>query len=178
MAEEEAREGAETALYVYRHPLALFSYFKYIGMILSAPYDDCPEVVRNIRQVWKKWARMTRFLDRYGADARTSGDVLHCGGTRSESIWVGDVGCVSAHWEYLGQIPPQGVQHTYRTAIVEGAVWDVCVPYTGGGDDRGGPAGGGDLHSSLPEHILTVNLYQAHYRPVSGGGATPRYKGV
>ena len=38
------------------------------------------------------------------------GDFLHgiCSG--SHVVWVRDVGCVTAHWGDLGQLPPQGGQ--------------------------------------------------------------------
>ena len=36
----------------------------------------------------------------------------------------------------------------------------------------------GYLSHTLPEHGRTINFDQAHYGPVSGGGATPGDKGV
>ena len=40
-----------------------------------------------------------RFLD--------VGTVLHCGGARGPSVWVGDVGYVPRHWEEYGQLLPK-----------------------------------------------------------------------
>ena len=37
--------------------------------------NDWPVVVRNLRRVRQKWARMTRVLSREGEDARTSGKI-------------------------------------------------------------------------------------------------------
>ena len=45
------------------------------------------------------------------------------------------------------------------------------IPSSGGNDGVGGPAGGGDLNISPLKHSCTVYCDQAHYGPVSGGGA-------
>ena len=39
--------------------------------------------------------------------------VLCCSGEVSTVIWDGDMGYVSAHWEDLGRLPPQGGPQTY-----------------------------------------------------------------
>ena len=44
---------------------------------------------------------------------------------------------------------------------------------TSGGDVGGGPTGGRDLRYLPPKHGHTIHCVQAHYRPVSGGVATP-----
>ena len=46
-----------------------------------------------------------------------------------------------------------------------------------GCNGRGGVAGGGDLRLPSPEHSRTVYCDQAHYGPVSGGGAEAGAKG-
>ena len=47
----------------------------------------------------------------------------------------------------------------------------------GGRDGEGGIEGGGDLRLPSPEHSRTVYCDQAHYGPVSGGGAEAGAKG-
>ena len=47
----------------------------------------------------------------------------------------------------------------------------------GGRGGGGGTAGGGDLRLPPPEHSRTVYYDQAHYGPVSGGGAEAGVKG-
>ena len=54
----------------------------------------------------------------------------------------------------------------------------VEIHPTGGCDGEGGAAGGGYLRILPPEQICTVHCDQAHYVPISGGGETPRCKGV
>ena len=61
---------------------------------------------------------------------------------------------------------------------MEGTGWDVGVPTTGVGNVEGSPEVGRDLCCLPPEHSISVNCDQAHYGPVSVGGATPRDKGV
>ena len=47
-----------------------------------------------------------------------------------------------------------------------------------GRDCGGGITGGGDLNIPSLEHSYTVHCDQAHYGPVSGGGAAAGFKGV
>ena len=51
------------------------------------------------------------------------------------------------------------------------------VSPSGGSDSGGGVTVGVDLHILPPEHSRTVHCYQAHYGPISGGGAEARVKG-
>ena len=44
-------------------------------------------------------------------------------GLGDSSVWVGDVGYDTAHWEGFGQIPSQGGPHADGTATLEGEVW-------------------------------------------------------
>ena len=49
------------------------------------------------------------------------------------------MGCVTLHWEDLGQIPPQGGLDNYGESTVEGTVWYVSLPPTGGVEGGGAP---------------------------------------
>ena len=66
------------------------------------------------------------------------GYVLHCSSAGSHVIWVGDMGYVPAHWQYLGCIPPHGGLQTDGEATTEKTGWDVvaspsvCRPPCGG----------------------------------------------
>ena len=37
--------------------------------------NNWPEVFKNLRRAWHKWARLNRVLIREGVDARTSGHI-------------------------------------------------------------------------------------------------------
>ena len=47
--------------------------FKYLGRVVTAGYDDFPEVADNIQKVMYSWGRMSRILSREGADLKVSG---------------------------------------------------------------------------------------------------------
>ena len=106
------------------------------------------------------------------------GYVLHCSSAGSHVIWVGDMGYVPAHWQYLGCIPPHGGLQTDGEATTEKTGWDVCVTPDGGYDCGGGHAEGGDLCHPPPEHSRTVHCDRAHFGPVSGGVSMPWDRGV
>ena len=95
----------------------------------------------------------------------------------SPGVWVRDVSYVTAHWEYLGQIPPQGGTYTDGESTTEGAVWYVRLTPNVWGEGGGAPTWGGDLRLPPPEHSLSVHQDQVHYGPVSFGRYMPRDKG-
>ena len=80
------------AITAYGIPLTPVTSFKYLGRLLLAEDGGFPEVVRNIWRACQKWERLTRVLSRYGADARTLGQIylevlqsfMLCG----SDIWV------------------------------------------------------------------------------------------
>ena len=47
--------------------------FKYLGKVISAADDDCPELAENLYRARKVWKRMSRILSRDGAVPRVSG---------------------------------------------------------------------------------------------------------
>ena len=47
--------------------------------------------------------------------------------------------CVTAHWEDLGQLPPQGGPHTDGASTAEVTGWYVGAPSTGGSEGGGSP---------------------------------------
>ena len=73
LAEEESQAGASTAFQAYGSPLETVSSLKYLGLPLTAIYDDWTEVITNIQKVRKIWDRLSRILGREGADTRVSG---------------------------------------------------------------------------------------------------------
>ena len=75
------------------------------------------------------------------------------------------------HWEVVGRIPPQGGPQADVEATSAREGWRVGIPPSGGCNGGGGAAGVVDLHLPPPEHSFTVYCDQAHYGPVSGGGA-------
>ena len=50
MAEDDTREGYETAITSYGIPLALVTSFKYLGIVLYVADNNCPAVVSNRRK--------------------------------------------------------------------------------------------------------------------------------
>ena len=46
---------------------------KYLGRVISAAYDDWPEVVRNMAKARAVWGRMTSIHSREGVEPRLSG---------------------------------------------------------------------------------------------------------
>ena len=47
--------------------------FQYLGRVISAAYDEWPEVVRNLFRVREVWKSMTRILSRDGTELRVYG---------------------------------------------------------------------------------------------------------
>ena len=92
-----------------------------------------------------------------GSGCLDSRDVLQCSVTASSVLWVGDVGYVTAHWEDLGWLPPQGGPHTDRAATMEGTGWGVVIPHAGRDDIGGRTAGGGYIRNLPTEHSCTVH---------------------
>ena len=66
------RENSERAFEAYGAPINRVSEFKYLGRILTAADDDWPEMVGNLRKARKIWGRLSRLLDREGANPRLS----------------------------------------------------------------------------------------------------------
>ena len=71
--EEEARAEPKNSITAYAISLASVSSFNYLGEFLSAADGNWPAVVRNIRQMWKKWEQLAWLLGREGADDQTLG---------------------------------------------------------------------------------------------------------
>ena len=70
--EEEADEITAVDFQAYGRPLYAVISFKYLGRFLTAPENDWPEVVNNLINSRRKWARFSRILWQEGDDARTS----------------------------------------------------------------------------------------------------------
>ena len=99
------------------------------------------------------------------------GEDLRGVGSGGNDLQVVDVGNYMAHWEGFGRIPPQCGPQSDGEATLERAGRCMGLPPSGGCDDGGGMTGGGYLCLSPPEHIKKVHYDQAHYGPVSSGGA-------
>ena len=46
----------------YSRPVATVTSFKYLGQVLTAADENCPEVVGNLRKARKIWEWMERVL--------------------------------------------------------------------------------------------------------------------
>ena len=53
---------------IYGHPLSTASSFKYLGRVLTASDDNCPEVFGNPRKARRRWTWMLRILRWKGSD--------------------------------------------------------------------------------------------------------------
>ena len=67
------QESSERDFQAHGRPLEKVTLFKYLGRVLTEEDDDWPEVVVNLKNVRKSWARLTRILIREGARPRVSG---------------------------------------------------------------------------------------------------------
>ena len=56
------------ALQAYGQPLEVVSYLKYLGRFLTAPVNDWPMVVYNLRKARRKWDSMFKILGRGGGE--------------------------------------------------------------------------------------------------------------
>ena len=72
MAEAELRDSIERAVEAYGKPLETVSTFKYLGRVMTAVDDYCPEVEGNLVKARKSWWRLSRIISREGADKRVS----------------------------------------------------------------------------------------------------------
>ena len=55
-------EIAEKAFQAYVRSLATVTLFKYLGQVLTAADENCPEVFGNLRKARKIWEWMERVL--------------------------------------------------------------------------------------------------------------------
>ena len=61
------RESAVRYFQAYGRPLDTVKSLKYLGRLLTASDDECPEVVGKLRKYWKRWALLLRIMVREGA---------------------------------------------------------------------------------------------------------------
>ena len=87
------------------------------------------------------------------------------------------MGHETPHWEGLGKIPPQGGPQADREEASEKKGRSMGLPLAEGRDGGGGIVGDRDLHLPPTEHSCTFYCNQAHYGPVSSGGAEAGVKG-
>ena len=57
----------------YGKPLEMVTLFKYLVRVLTTGYEDCLEVVGNLRKAQKSWVSLTRILVQDRKDPRVSG---------------------------------------------------------------------------------------------------------
>ena len=72
LAEAEIRENSERAFHAYGKQMKAVTEFRYLGRLLTATYDDWPEVAGNIRKARVSWGRLARVLGQEGADPNVS----------------------------------------------------------------------------------------------------------
>ena len=73
LEEEEAWSGSEMVFKAYGHHLTMVSSLKYLCRVIPYSDDDWTEVVTNILNEWKTWARIFQVLGWEGMDTNTSG---------------------------------------------------------------------------------------------------------
>ena len=99
--------GTKVFFQAYRRPLDAVLEFKYLGRVLTAPDDYCPEVVENLRKARRRWAWMLRILGQEGVDPQDIRELLQGGGTGNPPARSRDLGNVLQDWEGPGRVPPQ-----------------------------------------------------------------------
>ena len=122
-------------------PLEMVTSFKYLGRVLSAADDYCPEVVQNLVKAWTVWRRMLRIMIREGVRPRLSGFSFKPSSNRCCSS-VQRLGWLPPAWydTWGGGVPGPFDKDNYREAPMVDAVRKVGV-HLGGGRD--GESGGG-----------------------------------
>ena len=116
-------------------------------------------------------------IEQVGCGCPELGTYLLGNGSVGHAVRVRNVGHYTPHWECLGNIPPQGGPQAYREATSERKVRHIGIPPARGHNGGCGITGGGYLRLPSLEHSHIVYCNQAHYGPVSGGGAEAGVKG-
>ena len=117
-------------------------------------------------------------LEQGGCGCPELGENLRGVDSDCHDVQFRDVCDETTHWECFGRIPSQGGPQADGTTTLERARRWIFVSSAGVIDGGDGITGGGDIHIPPYEHSSTVHCNQAHYGPVSGGGAASRVKGV
>ena len=66
MAAEEERAVTSRELSTYGRPLEMMTYIRYLGRVILAADNDCPELVSKLSLVRAVWKRIKRTLSREG----------------------------------------------------------------------------------------------------------------
>ena len=66
------RESTDRVFEAYGAPLENVTTSKYLGRVMTAGYDDWPEVIGNLQMARNSWGRLSRILIREGADLKVS----------------------------------------------------------------------------------------------------------
>ena len=106
------------AITAYGIPLTPVTSFKYLGRLLLAEDGGFPEVVRNIWRACQKWERLTRVLSRYGADARTLGQI-YLEVLQSFMLYGSDIWVMTLHIERV----LVGFHHRAACRLMGGQFW-------------------------------------------------------
>ena len=72
LAAEEKREVIVRDFSAYGRSLEMLTYFKYLGWVILATYDNCTAVVRNLDRAKMVWRRMSHILRREETTPRVS----------------------------------------------------------------------------------------------------------
>ena len=73
LREDKAQMSTVVASQAYRRPLEMVSAVKYLGRVLTSSDDDWKEVVKHMRKVWRRCARLKMILGWEGSYPHTSG---------------------------------------------------------------------------------------------------------
>ena len=76
MVEEEPWEISDRSFQAYGKTLENEMAFKYLGRVMTAEYDDWPEVAGNLQNLRKSWGRISRILSQEGADTKVLGQLF------------------------------------------------------------------------------------------------------
>ena len=73
-------------------------------------------------------------------------EFLHGGGAVNPTLWIGDMGDISMHWEDAGDISPTGDKLTDRSAAKTPGGWELGITSIVNDYGRGGLGGSGAVY--------------------------------
>ena len=134
------------------------------SLLLQVPWESYVGVVRRLAfgssrptESATEVGATDQGVSKIGRGCTDLGKDLCGSGSDIFSVWVGDVGNDTTHWEWFGRISPQGGPQAGVTETAEGHLWEMEVSPAGGGNGVGRVTGGGDLRLLPVEHSHAVH---------------------
>ena len=166
MAEAELQDSTERAFEAYGKPLETVSTFKYLGLVMTAGYDDWPALAGNLVKARKSWRRLSRILIREGADKRVSGNffkaMVQAMLLFGEETWVLTP---RIEWALESFLHRDARRITGKQPQREGG-WAMDIPSYEGGHARGGVQRDSEGHHKELEYGRAIHCNATDYEPL------------